>query len=127
MRRILYLKKHGATADQPLATYYQDGHRRNITPTDITDVLRQTTMLLGPKHGFVPKDISARSLRAAGAMALLCAQVDTDIIRLLGRWRSDEMLRYLHVQAEPVMRHFARKMVHHGSFQLLPNREVPLY
>ena len=50
-----------------------------------------------------------------------------DLIRLLGRWRSDEMLRYLHVQAEPLMRHFARKMVHHGSFQLLPNREVPLY
>jgi hypothetical protein len=34
-------------------------------------------------------------------MALLNGGVDTDIIRLIGRWRSDKMLRYLHVQAEP--------------------------
>jgi hypothetical protein len=36
-------------------------------------------------------------------MALLCAHVDTDIIRLVGRWHSNEMLRYLHIQAEPTM------------------------
>ena len=35
-------------------------------------------------------------------MTLLCAKVDTDQIRLIGRWRSDEMLQYLHVQAEPI-------------------------
>ena len=33
------------------------------------------------------------------AMALLCAGVNSDRTRLLGRWRSDEMYRYLHVQA----------------------------
>jgi hypothetical protein len=60
-------------------------------------------------------------------MALLCAQVDTDVIRLLGRWRSDEMLRYLHIQAEPVMRDFARRMLVGGSFTLLPNQTVPLF
>ncbi len=31
--------------------------------------------------------------------------MDTDRIRLLGRWQSDQMFSYLHVQAEPVMRH----------------------
>jgi hypothetical protein len=59
-------------------------------------------------------------------MALLCAQVDSDVIRLLGRWRSDEMLRYLHVQAEPVMRDFSRRMLLGGSFTLLPNQAVPI-
>ena len=58
-------------------------------------------------------------------MALLCANVDTDIIRLLGRWRSDEMLRYLHLQAEPIMRNFAPKMLSGGAFVLLPNADVP--
>jgi hypothetical protein len=76
--------------------------------------------------GFLPANISARSLCAAGAMALLCTQVDSDVICLLGRWRSDEMLRYLHVQAEPVMRDFARRMLVAGSFTLLPNQTVPL-
>jgi hypothetical protein len=36
-------------------------------------------------------------------MALLCAKVDTNLIRLLGRWCSDEMLRYLHVQTFPIV------------------------
>jgi hypothetical protein len=59
-------------------------------------------------------------------MALVCANVDADRIRLLGRWKSDEMLRYLHVQAEPVMRHFSSPMLAGGNFTLLPNQEVPL-
>ena len=83
--------------------------------------------MLGPALGFLPKHISARSLRAAGAMALLCAHVDSDIIRLIGRWRSDEMLRYLHVQAEPVMRNYARLMLSGGTFTLLPSQDVPMF
>jgi hypothetical protein len=53
-------------------------------------------------------------------MALLCAKVDTDIIKLVGRWRSDEMLCYLHLQAYPLMHNLAPAMATHGSFTLLP-------
>ena len=53
-------------------------------------------------------------------MALLCAHVDSDTIKLLGRWRSDEMLRYLHVQAQPVMKDFAAKMLQSGVYSLIP-------
>ena len=66
-----------------------------------------------------PNEVSARSLRSAGAMALLCAHVDSDTIRLLGRWRSDEMLRYLHVQAQPIMHQFSQRMLHAGSYTML--------
>ena len=55
-------------------------------------------------------------------MALLCSGVDTDMIKLIGRWRSDEMLRYLHVQARPVMQGFARRMLLAGDYTLHPNR-----
>jgi hypothetical protein len=60
-------------------------------------------------------------------MALLCAQVDSDVIRLLGQWQSDKMLRYLHIQAEPVMRDFALRMLTHGNFVLTPNQDIPCY
>jgi hypothetical protein len=104
-----------------------NGVSHPVTPTQITTALRSGVLLFDPAElGFLPADISARSLRAAGAMALLCANVDTDIIRLIGRWRSDEMLRYLHVQAEPIMRHFASKMISLGDFALLPNSAVPM-
>jgi len=96
-RRVRHLRLNNAPLHTPLATYYERNHAHPVRPADITAALRASTALQGPALGFLPKDISAHSLRAAGAMALLCAQVDTDIIRLLGRWRSDEMLHYLHV------------------------------
>jgi hypothetical protein len=94
---------------------------RTITTTDLTQQLRLATTTLGHTVGIHPADISIRSLRSSGAMALLCADVDSDRIRLLGRWRSDEMLRYLHVQALPVVAPLARQMVQHGFFTFLPN------
>jgi hypothetical protein len=127
IRRILALRRHGAIPATNLATYYVNGVSHPVMPTQITTALRSGVLLFDPAElGFLPADISARSLRAAGAMALLCANVDTDIIRLIGRWRSDEMLRYLHVQAEPIMRHFASKMISLGDFALLPNSAVPM-
>jgi hypothetical protein len=66
------------------------------------------------------KDVTVRSTRAGGAMALLCAGVDSDRIRLVGRWRSDEMYRYLDVQAQPVMNGLAAAMLGGGDFRLTP-------
>ena len=127
VRRVLHLREHGAVPDTPLAVYYLNGHWCRVSPADITNTLRTAVLAVGPAHlGFTPADVSARCLRAAGAMALLCAHVDTDVIQLLGRWRSDEMLRYLHLQAEPVMRNFSRLMLAGGHFALHPNADVPL-
>ena len=60
-------------------------------------------------------------------MAPLCSGVDKDIISLIGRWRSDKMMRYLHVQAEPIMRNFSKLMISHSNYNLLPHTDVPLY
>lgn len=127
VRRMTHLRAHTASPNIPLSTYWRAAQQHRVTPADISDALRCATTLLGPRYGFLAKDISARSLRASGAMALLCAKVDTDIIRLMGRWRSDEMLRYLHVQAAPIMANFASTMVLQGNFCLHPNQEVPMH
>lgn len=128
-RRVQHLRAHNAPPETPLASVWdtQTQTFKPVRAADITDSLRMTCNLVGTQFGFLAKDISARSLRAAGAMALLCAHVDTDLIRLIGRWRSDAMLRYLHVQAEPVMRDFSARMLNHGAFTLLPNSDVPMF
>jgi hypothetical protein len=54
-------------------------------------------------------------------MALLCAGIDSERIRLIGRWRSDEIYRYLHVQAQPVMTGLSAAMLCGGSFHLMPH------
>jgi hypothetical protein len=76
---------------------------------------------MGARYGIQPTEISIRSLQSSGAMALLCARVDTDMIRLLGRWHSDEMLRYLHVQSFPLLSPLAPQMLRSGQYTLMPN------
>eukprot|EP00956_Cyclotella_meneghiniana_P040450 scaffold195779_cov33-Cyclotella_meneghiniana.AAC.1 len=53
-------------------------------------------------------------------------KVDSDVIRLIGRWRSDEMLRYLHVQAAPLMQDYSRRMLRSSDYSLIPNQTVPM-
>jgi hypothetical protein len=77
-------------------------------------------VVIGEPFGLDPSEIDARSLRVSGAMALLCAHVDTDMIKLIGCWRSEAMLRYLHIQAAPVMQNFASMMLAGGHYSLLP-------
>jgi hypothetical protein len=73
-----------------------------VQSADLTRRIR-ANLAVYPDPSYHPTDVSARSNRAGGAMALLCAGVDRDHFRMIGRWRSDELFRYLHVQAQPIM------------------------
>ena len=59
-------------------------------------------------------------MQADGAMALLMARVDTDTIHLVGRWRSDIMLRYFHTTAQTFTEGLTASMVQHGDYALIP-------
>ncbi len=121
LNRIYHLRTHRAPPTTPIYSYYTTKWNR-IDTSILTTHLRIAVTSLGATYGVSPADISVRSLHSSGAMALLCANVDTDKIRLLGRWCSDEMMRYLHVQAFPIVAPFASQMVQFGHFTLLPNQ-----
>jgi hypothetical protein len=123
INRIRHLRAHRAPIHMPLYSYF-DRRWQRIDTTILTSHLRHTVTALGATYGISASDISIRSLRASGAMALLCAKVDTDTIRLLGRWRSDEMLRYLHVQTFPLVAPLASQMLRHGHFSLMANQPL---
>ena len=53
-------------------------------------------------------------------MALLNENINHDVIQLLGRWRSDTVLRYLHLQAHDVMQDFSKIMLQGGNYNLIP-------
>jgi hypothetical protein len=124
IQRVRHLRLHHAPLTTPIYTYYTHNRNQKVTTSMLTHQLRQTCTALGALVGVHPNDVSVRSLRSSGAMALLCADVDSDRIRLLGRWKSDEMLRYLHVQAMPIVAPLARLMVQHGSFSFIPNNRM---
>jgi hypothetical protein len=122
VNRVLHLRQHNAPLQTTLYTYYHASHTHVITTTHLTNTLRSIVQSFVARFGLTPLDISVRSLRSSGVMALLCTNVDTDRIRLLGRWQPDEMLRYLHVQAVPIVAPIAAAMLRHGHFSLLPAR-----
>jgi hypothetical protein len=123
-RRLLHFRLHQASPLTPIYTYYTLSTMLKVSTTVLTHHLRQTCTAFGAELGIAPADISIRSLRSSGAMALLCAEVDSDRIRLLGCWKSDEMLRYLHVQALPIVAPLASLMVQHGYFSFIPNNRL---
>ena len=124
LRRVIYLRSNNAPPNTPLSRVYNT--KLKVTAKYITQTLRDSIDYLGDTTiGFLKKEVSARSLRAAGAQALMLGKVDTNIIRLIGRWKSDAMLRYLHVQAHPLMQDYASIMLKAGTYTLIPNQYVP--
>ena len=125
VRRVLHLR--GRDKRTPLARCFptKESRGQGVTPKRVSDTLKNTVEYLGHDLGFLKNEVSARSLRAGGAMALLVAKVDPDVIRLLGRWRSDEMLRYLHLSAQPIMMKFARRMLH-ANYTMAATQLVPM-
>ncbi|KAI2512523.1 hypothetical protein MHU86_1976 [Fragilaria crotonensis] len=117
--RVCHLRHSGATGTTaPLNAFRPTPHAwQFVLAADITSLLCRAVALLPPHlTDFAAHDISARSTRAGGAMAMLCGGIDSDRIRLIGRWRSDEMFRYLHVEAQPVMAGVAATMLRGGAF-----------
>ena len=127
-RRVCHLRSHNAPAKTPLARIYTGVGRRtqSVTPTLISKTLRNAVSWVGEDLGFLPSDVSACSLRAGGAMALLVGKVDPDIIQILGRWRLDEMFCYLHLSAEPIMKNFAANMLN-ADYTIAPSQLVPFH
>jgi hypothetical protein len=123
--RVRYLRLHGGVPTTAINAFVaDDGRWSHLLPSHLTMYLRHAVQL-SPDLGFSPSDVSARSTRAGGAMALLCAGIDGDRIRLIGRWKSDEMYRYLHVQAQPVMSGVGPAMFRSGHYRILPGSTLP--
>ena len=122
-RRIIHLRTHQLLHPSTTIHTYQGLSRPiQLRSSSITDLIRQSVAILGERLGLQVSEVSTKSLRASGAMALLCARVDPDTVQLLGRWRSDAMVRYLHVQAEPLVSHLANQMFDAGQFSFRPSQ-----
>ena len=121
--RVIALRTHSLLSPTTPLNVFSPGPDlpvRYVLASDLTHRIR-AALTLHPDPAYTVDDVSVRSTRAGGAMALLCAGIDGDRIRLIGRWRSDEMYRYLHVQAAPVMTGLSAAMLRGGSFRLTPS------
>ena len=127
--QLINLRSHISPLSTPLArVMIPTDMWENITPAMVTKTLKTTVGFCGPNLGFESKDGSARSLHADVYISLLCSGSDRNIINLIGFWLSENMIRYLHMQAEPLMRNFFRFMLTHGNYYFLQLQEkVPCF
>ena len=79
---------------------------------------------VGPAIGITSNNISARSLCSGEAVDLLLPKVDPDTIRLMGRWRSNRMICYLHTTKKNFTYGLSVHMLQHGNYVLIPPMHV---
>ena len=128
-RRVLYLRSIAPDPNIPLCQYRDNnGATRYVRSQHLTTMLRFAVTIMtdaGLPLNIQPDEVSARSLRAGGATALLIAEIDTDKIQLIGHWKSDAMIRYLHIAADPAVHQYAQKMCGGGYYSFRPGFTVP--
>ena len=125
VRRVIYLRNNQALPTTPLCATKHNNRWKYVTSKLITTSLRVAAASL-PHLNYNPTDVTARSLRSGGAMALICGNISKDRIQLQGRWKSDTVFRYLHAQALPLVHNLASVMLRHGAFTLLPGQDIPV-
>ena len=118
-RLLTRLHQNNARKSTPLCAYKEGHQGKLVRSTDITTALRTSVAAIGAKFGLKPRDISALSLRASEAMALLLGNVDKNTIKMVGRWRSDEMMRYLHISARQLIHKHAATMYENSDYTLM--------
>ena len=120
--------KHPQGANAPLYAYFIPATARkkaswgNVTTKHLTMALRLAAATCENVTGIPPKLINARSLRAGGATALLCAGVGKDITKILGRWRSDAVDLYLRTSTFTLTAGYSKLMVQHGAYKFAPDQ-----
>jgi hypothetical protein len=92
VRRLKHHRLKKSTPSTPSASYYLANRRTSVKPKDVTDTLRHAMRINFHRMGIQATDISARSLRAGGSMAMFFEKIDMNNIRLMGRWHSDDMM-----------------------------------
>jgi ATP-dependent helicase YprA (DUF1998 family) len=84
-RRIKYHRAKNSKQTVPIASYYRAHRRTEIKAKDITDTLRHAMTMNYHRTGIHATEVSARSLRAGGAMAMMCSKIYMNNIRMVGR------------------------------------------
>ena len=123
-QRLFYLCSHYAAPCTPLWSYYDNGRWCQFTSLMVTHALRSSSSLVGTAVVFLPEYVSCRSLQAGGAMAILCAQFYLLTIQLLGRWCLGTIIRYLPVQASPLINDIASRMLQFRNHHIISNQDV---
>jgi hypothetical protein len=117
---------HGTKCTTPITSYYHSSRRVTVKANGIAEVLHHAMPFNFHINGIPTMEVSARSLLVGGAMAVLCSSICMNNIHMMGRWHSDYMMRYLHIQAAPILNTYTTTRLNDGNYAFLPNETIPI-
>ncbi len=90
---------HGLPDDTPIGTFSGHNGPLRVSADAIRAAIRHSAIACSlESKGYDLSRIGSHSLRAGGAVMLKLNGYDSDMIKKLGRWRSDTYLRYIQSQ-----------------------------
>jgi hypothetical protein len=95
--RILHLHSFNAPPHMPLCALNATGS--SISARSITALLHQGGLAFSICNNITLPILHQKGQRATGASALLAQGANFKTIKLLGRWKSDAAMQYLHLQS----------------------------
>ena len=123
VQRLQCHKQNNSPPDIPLCFCHSNDRAKFVQAKDVTLALCVCVIMVKSQDNMTlnmePLEIDSRSLHSGGATTLSFAKVDQDLIQMQGRWKSDVMIRHLHISASPWVNKFAEQMFKAGNFSFL--------
>ena len=109
----------GTTKDTPVNCFVFNKKFLRITNSNIIKSLPIESMK-DFNLGFESSEVGTHSIRSGGAMALCLAKVDTYMIMIIGRWKSDAFMKYIRKQVEQFTTGITDRMIEVEHFNHVP-------
>ena len=127
-RRILHLRAHNVPNNAPFAHIYQHQHYTAVKPNDITVALRTAITYLTPALlGFLPSDVSAHCLCAAGANSCYVLVWTLMSFAFSADGAQTRCFNTCICKQPPSCMICPKKILSGGTFTLVPNQMVPSF
>ena len=108
---------HSMPGTAPLGSFHGSRGTQQVPAEAIRSAIRHSAVECGLEaQGYVLNRIGSHSLRAGGAVMLKLCGYDSDMIKKLGRWRSETYLRYIQTQIANLTAGVARAMARRLRF-----------
>ena len=116
------LENPNSSTNTYINTYYVRDKAYHIRDADVTAKLKETVTAIGPSIlGFTENKVGTHSIRTSTAMAMVLAQKDIYLIKLIGRWESDAFMRYIRPQIQEFTIGLSSDMTQLSNFYTLPS------
>jgi hypothetical protein len=109
VRKLQHIRLHTSHQNTPLHFFWD----QQVTQRRTTDRILTAFLRLGAAQLNLEVACTAGALRCTGATALLKSGISPEFIKLIGRWRSDEVFRYLHLQESQLTADLAQQVLGH--------------